>query len=46
MEFAGITGNAVVTKNRVSPITLGIVTVKIFSAFEHQKQPIKELPEE
>jgi hypothetical protein len=41
MDIVGVTGNTVVTKNRVSKITLGSVTVCISQAFEHQAAAMK-----
>jgi hypothetical protein len=41
MEIVGMEGDAVVEKNRVAKITLGIATVRITPAFKHSTQAIR-----
>jgi hypothetical protein len=41
MEIVGSRGDAIVMKNRVTRITLGIVTVRAFPTFEHPAQTMK-----
>jgi hypothetical protein len=41
MEIVGSRGDAIVMKNRVTRITLGIVTARAFPTFEHQAQSMK-----
>jgi|SRR6516164_70516 hypothetical protein len=41
MEILGSKGNAIVMKNRVTRITLGIVTARAFPTFEHSAQTMK-----
>jgi hypothetical protein len=43
MEIAGMTGNAIVMKNRAVKITLGTASVHIFPSFEHQAQAMKTM---
>jgi hypothetical protein len=41
MEIVGSRGDAIVMKNRVARITLGIVTARAFPTFEHPAQTMK-----
>jgi hypothetical protein len=41
MEIVGSRGNAIVMKNRVARITLGVVTARAFPTFEYQAQSVK-----
>ena len=41
MEIVGSRGDAIVMKNRVTRITLGIVTARAFPTFEHRAQTLK-----
>jgi hypothetical protein len=41
MEFVGATGDATVTKNRVTKIVLGGFKIKAYPAFEHHPVPMK-----
>ena len=41
MEIVGLTGDAVVRKNRVTKITLGTATVHVLPAFKHQPERMR-----
>jgi hypothetical protein len=41
VEFLGVPGDAVVTKNRVTKIVLGTFKIQAYPAFEHHSVPLK-----
>jgi hypothetical protein len=41
MEFFGVSGDAVVTKDRVTKIVLGRFKIQAYPAFEHHSEPIR-----